>query len=237
MPVHPAPEPSPLPAGTLGLVVLAAGRGERFGRDKVWLPMRGQPLLVHCLRALAAPPVARVALVVSAEHLPDAQALSSSLPLPAVAVVGGARRQDSVANGLQALGACDWVAVHDAARPLATRDLLLRTWRAAQTTGAAIAAVPQTETVKRVRDGQVVETLPRAELWAVQTPQVFRTDLLRRAHATIADDVTDDAALVERLGVTVRIAEGSYANIKVTTPDDLALAAFLWQQQESGSLD
>ena len=237
MSVHTAPETSPLPAGTLGLVVLAAGRGERFGRDKVWLPLRGQPLLVHCLRALAASPVARVALVVSAERLPEAQALASSVPLPTVAVVGGARRQDSVANGLQALGACDWVAVHDAARPLATQELLLRTWRAAQTTGAAIAAIPQTETVKRVRDGQVIETLPRAELWAVQTPQVFRTDLLLRAHATIADDVTDDAALVERLGVTVRIVEGSYANIKVTMPHDLALAAFLWQRQESGSLD
>jgi 2-C-methyl-D-erythritol 4-phosphate cytidylyltransferase len=150
--------------------------------------------------------------------------------LPTVVVPGGARRQDSVRNGLDALGPCDWVAVHDAARPFATRDLLLRTLDAAQPTGAAVAAVPVKDTIKRVRDGAVLQTLPRAELWAVQTPQVFRADLLARAHHA-TDDATDDAALVERLGIQVRVAQGAYDNIKITTPDDLALAAWLLDQR------
>lgn len=212
---------------SLGLIVVAAGRSERMGHDKLWALLGDRPLLAHALSALAGPPVERVALVVAAARLAEARALVAALPVPATVAPGGARRQDSVRNGLLALGPCAWVAVHDAARPFATRALLERTLAAARATGAAVAAVPVKDTVKRVRDGVVVETPPRAELWAVQTPQVFRGDLLARAHREIADDVTDDAALVERLGVQVRVADGAYNNVKITTPDDLALAAWL----------
>jgi 2-C-methyl-D-erythritol 4-phosphate cytidylyltransferase len=215
----------------LGLVVVAAGRGERLGRDKVWEPLSGEPVVARALAALAVPPVERVALVVAAARLADGQALARCLALPAVAVPGGARRQDSVRNGLLALGPCEWVAVHDAARPFATREILLRTLAAAQRTGAAVAAVPVADTIKRVADGLVVETLPRDELWAVQTPQVFRGELLARAHREQPDDATDDAALVERCGATVGVAEGAYDNIKITTPDDLELAAWLWTRR------
>src|SRR5436305_12616520 len=111
----------------LGLVVVAAGRGERFGQDKVWATLAGRPLVAHALAALAGPPVERVALVVAEGRLAEGEALAATLPIPAVVVVGGARRQDSVRNGLLALGEPLWVAVHDAARPFATRDILLRT--------------------------------------------------------------------------------------------------------------
>jgi 2-C-methyl-D-erythritol 4-phosphate cytidylyltransferase len=203
-----------------------------MGFDKVWAPLGERAVVARALAALAVPPVERVALVVAAGRLAEARALAATLPLPAAAVLGGVRRQDSVRNGLLALGDCEWVAVHDAARPLATPALLERTFAAARATGAAVAAVPVTDTVKRVRDGAVLETLPRAELWAVQTPQVFRADLLARAHAASADDATDDAALVERLGVAVRVALGAYDNIKITTPDDLTLAAYLLPSAE-----
>jgi 2-C-methyl-D-erythritol 4-phosphate cytidylyltransferase len=203
-----------------------------MGFDKVWAPLGEQPVIARAVAALARPPVERVALVVAAGRLAEARALAATLPLPTAAVLGGVRRQDSVRNGLLALGGCEWVAVHDAARPFATPALLERTFAAAQVTGAAVAAVPVTDTVKRVHDGAVVETLPRAELWAVQTPQVFRADLLARAHEASADDATDDAALVERLGVEVRVALGAYDNIKITTPDDLARAACLLRSAE-----
>jgi 2-C-methyl-D-erythritol 4-phosphate cytidylyltransferase len=215
----------------LGLAVVAAGRGERLGRDKVWEPLGGEPVVARALAALAVPPVERVALVVAAARLADGQALARRLALPAVAVPGGTRRQDSVRNGLLALGPCEWVAVHDAARPFATREILVRTLAAAQRTGAAVAAVPVVDTIKRVADGLVVETPPRGELWAVQTPQVFRGELLARAHREQPDDATDDAALVERCGVKVGVAEGAYDNIKITTPEDLELAAWLWARR------
>jgi len=215
----------------LGLIVVAAGRGERLGRDKVWEPLGDQPVVARALAALAVPPVERVALVVAAARLAAGRALAGRLPLPTVVVPGGARRQDSVRNGLLALGPCEWVAVHDAARPFATPAILLRTLAAAQTTGAAVTAVPAVDTIKRVANGLVVETPPRGELWAVQTPQVFRGALLARAYREQADDATDDAALVERCGVAVRVAEGAYDNIKITTPDDLELAAWLWTRR------
>lgn len=226
----PGPEDFAPPA-QLGLIVVAAGRGERLGQDKAWVPLGGRPLVAHSLGALARPPVERVVLVVAAERLAAGRALAAQAAVPTIAVVGGARRQDSVRAGLLALGPCAWVAVHDAARPFADHALLLRTLEAARATGAAVAAVPVQDTIKRVRDGRVVETLARAELWAAQTPQVFRGPLLARAHREATTEATDDATLVERLGVPVAVAAGAYVNIKVTTPDDLVLARLLWQQR------
>jgi 2-C-methyl-D-erythritol 4-phosphate cytidylyltransferase len=225
-PQHPSQQPALGTQHSLGLIIVAAGRGERFGGDKVWELLGGQPLVARSLAALAGPPVDCVALVVAPARLADGRALARMLTVPCVVVPGGARRQDSVRNGLLALGPCDWVAVHDAARPFATRDLLVRTLAAAQASGAAVPAVPITDTVKRVRDGLVVDTVPRADLWAVQTPQVFRAALLAQAHRTAVDDATDDATLVERLGTRVAVAEGAYNNVKITTPEDMALAAW-----------
>lgn len=149
-------------------------------------------------------------------------------------VAGGAERQDSVFNGLQALPPdCDWVLIHDGVRPFASSELLKRTWDAALTNGAAIAALPASDTIKRVRAGQVVETVPREELWLVQTPQVFRREILFEAYRE-ADRQgwvgTDDAFLVERLGLPVAVVTGERSNIKVTTPEDLVWGSWFLAQ-------
>jgi 2-C-methyl-D-erythritol 4-phosphate cytidylyltransferase len=183
--------------------------------------------VAHTLGALGVAPVERLVLVVGAGRLAAARALLEPLRIVAVAVTGGELRQDSVRKGLRALGPCEWVAVHDAARPLATRELLLRTLASAAATGAAVAAVPVKDTIKRVRQGAVVETLARDELWSVQTPQVFRRSLLAEAHRAVREEATDDAVLVERCGGAVQVAEGAYDNIKITTPEDLEFAAWL----------
>jgi 2-C-methyl-D-erythritol 4-phosphate cytidylyltransferase len=169
--------------------------------------------------------------VVAREAMPRLAALEAELRkigklLPAVA--GGAERQDSVRCGLAALpGEVTHVAVHDAARPLVRPRDVSQVVRAARSCGAALLAVPVRDTIKRVQAGVVVGTPPRSECYAAQTPQVFRIDWLREAFAKAdADGVraTDDAALVERLGVTVEVVEGDPGNLKITTADDLALA-------------
>jgi len=119
---------------------------------------------------------------------------------------GGRRRQDSVAAGLSRLSDCDWVVVHDGARPLVTADLINRGLEAAKETGAAVAAVPVTDTIKLAGDDRIVhQTPPRQNLWAVQTPQVFRTDIITEAYSRANGDVTDDASLVEQLGYRVNL--------------------------------
>jgi 2-C-methyl-D-erythritol 4-phosphate cytidylyltransferase len=143
-------------------------------------------------------------------------------------VAGGAERQESVARGLAAVPpTAPWVLIHDGVRPCITPALVRRVIEAAQTHGAAIAALPVTETLKRGAGGRVKETVPRDGLWAVQTPQGFRTELLREAHRRATGDGvagTDDAALVERLGVPVHLVPGLPGNVKITRPDDLPLA-------------
>jgi 2-C-methyl-D-erythritol 4-phosphate cytidylyltransferase len=137
-----------------------------------------------------------------------------------------------VLAGLEALAGVEYVAIHDAARPLVTPELFAAGFAAARTTGAAIAAVPVVDTLKRVSlAGAVLDTVPREGLWAVQTPQVFRYDLLLAAHRADAADVTDDAMLLEALGHTVHVYPGSSRNLKVTTAGDLVLAAALLDQR------
>jgi len=146
---------------------------------------------------------------------------------------GGRRRQDSVAAGLRRLSNCDWVVIHDGARPLVTVDLINRGLEAARETGAAVAAVPVTDTIKSAGDDRIVhQTPPRQNLWAVQTPQVFGIKIITEAYSGANGDVTDDASLVEQLGYRVKVYMGSYDNIKITTPDDLALAEVLWRKYE-----
>ena len=144
---------------------------------------------------------------------------------------GGRRRQDSVAAGLKKLNDCDWVVVHDGARPLVTVELIEQGLAEARETGAAAAAVPVTDTIKVAEDDRIVhQTPPRQNLWAVQTPQVFGYPIIAEAHHKAKGEVTDDASLVEQLGYKVKLYMGSYDNIKITTPDDLALAEVLWQK-------
>ena len=141
--------------------------------------------------------------------------------------IGGERRRDSVRAGLKHLPHSDWTVIHDGARPLADCAMVENGLQHAAETGAAAAAVPVADTIKRATaEGLVEGTLEREGLWAVQTPQVFRTDLLKEAHEADSDDATDDASIVERIGA-VKLFEGDPANIKVTTPTDLAVAEAL----------
>jgi 2-C-methyl-D-erythritol 4-phosphate cytidylyltransferase len=126
---------------------------------------------------------------------------------------------------LKLLDDCEWIIIHDGARPLLTQDLILRGLEAARETGAAAAAVPVTDTIKLAgEDRTVIETPPRRNLWAVQTPQVFRTAIIKEAYRQAQGDVTDDSTLVEQTGGRVKLYMGSYDNIKITTPRDLAIA-------------
>ena len=172
----------------------------------------------------------RIVLVVNEKNLEWSRQLVADEGFAKVSDVcpGGERRQDSVAAGLNKLDNCEWVLIHDGARPLVTVDLIERGLEAAQRTGAAIAAVPVTDTIKAAGDDRIVrQTLPRQNLWAVQTPQVFSIEIIKKAYQRANDDVTDDASLVEQSGGKVALYMGSYDNIKVTTHDDLILAEAL----------
>lgn len=221
-------------------IVPAAGRGIRMGggKPKQFLELFGKPILAHTLGALSRVPFLSSIFVIVPEDFIEsagciARELIESAPAgsarPAVFVVaGGAERQDSVYNGLQRLPpGCGWVLIHDGVRPFASPELMSATLEGARATGACIAALRATDTVKRARGGVVSETVPRDEIWLVQTPQVFRKDIILAAYEEAVRSGwsgTDDASFVERVGVAVSIVQGEKSNIKVTTPDDLEWA-------------
>lgn len=202
-------------------IVLAAGRGRRFGGEtpKQYLPLGGRRVLDWSLEVARAS-TDGVVLVVGADRRDDDE------PLADAVVVGGAERADSVRAGLAALPSdCEIVLVHDGARPLASADLYAKVIEAvAGGASGAIPALAVTDTIKRVdADGRVLETVPRADLVAVQTPQAFRVEVLRRAHAG-GEAATDDAALLERHGDVVVVVPGETENLKITRPEDLPSA-------------
>jgi 2-C-methyl-D-erythritol 4-phosphate cytidylyltransferase len=206
----------------LAIVLVAAGASTRMGFPKLWVEVCGQPLLVRAIAAARAADPSELVVVVSDDRLrPTAELAPDARVVP-----GGPRRRDSVAAGLAASQA-PWLAIHDAARALAPPELFRRGLEAAQRTGAAVPGLPLKDTIKRVTDSLVIETPPRAEHVAVQTPQIFRRDLLEQALGLSNEDVTDEAALVERLGVRVAVFAGDERAFKVTTPLDLALARTL----------
>jgi len=223
-------------------VVLAAGRGERLGEriPKAFVMLRGKPLLVRSLEALSAvDEVDQVLPVVAADDLERVDRLDlGHLTKLEAAVVGGAERQDSVRAALARLPeGAELVAIHDAARCLVAPADVSRTIAVAQRHRAAILAQPLRDTLKRVRSQVIVETPDRRECWAAQTPQVFRVGLLREAMAKADAEGflgTDDAQLVERLGVEVRVVEGSARNLKITTPEDLVVADAWLREAEAG---
>jgi 2-C-methyl-D-erythritol 4-phosphate cytidylyltransferase/2-C-methyl-D-erythritol 2,4-cyclodiphosphate synthase len=206
----------------LAIVLVAAGASTRMGFSKLWTDVCGRPLLAHAIALARAAEPLELVLVVSEDRLADAAYLAPNARI----VTGGARRRDSVAAGLAASSA-PWLAIHDAARALAPPELFARGFQAAQDSGAAVPGLSLKDTIKRVVDSRVVHTPARAEHVAVQTPQVFRRDLLERALALSDEDVTDEAALVEQLGVSVAVFAGDERAFKVTTPQDFALARAL----------
>ncbi|HEY7514330.1 MAG TPA: 2-C-methyl-D-erythritol 4-phosphate cytidylyltransferase [Vicinamibacteria bacterium] len=213
-------------------IIVAAGRGERMGasRPKAFLDLAGRPLLRRSALVFeAAPSVDGIVAVVPAEEVEAARAVLGSIRKLRAVVAGGARRQDSVLEGLKQApdGFAGVALVHDAARPLVDVPLVESVVRASAETGAALPVLGLVDTVKRVKDGRVLETIDRSELAAAQTPQGFRFALLVEAYEAAFRDrvaLTDEAMAVERLGRRVAAVPGSPINRKITTPEDLAWA-------------
>jgi 2-C-methyl-D-erythritol 4-phosphate cytidylyltransferase/2-C-methyl-D-erythritol 2,4-cyclodiphosphate synthase len=221
----------------LNVIIAAAGKGTRLGMgmNKAFVKLAGVPIIVHNLRQLNnLPDLGTVFIVVGSGELTEAEKMLKKYQtgyFPLVRwqlVAGGRQRQDSVANALaQIKEKTGWIAVHDGARPFAASELFAEVWSTARKTGAAIAAVPCKDTIKEVNPEKLVNaTLERSRLWAVQTPQIFSLELLRKAYAQLqkaGNMVTDDAGAVEQIGGKVAVVMGNYKNIKITTPDDLIL--------------
>lgn len=223
-------------------ILVAAGRGERMGagEPKAFLAVGGQPMLLRAARAFAAAPsVDGIVAVVPADRVAAAREMLGGVGKLREVLAGGKRRQDSVLSGLQAVpaGFDGVVLVHDAARPLVEVELIEAVAKAAAETGAALPVLGLVDTVKRVRDDRVVETLDRETLAAAQTPQGFRVAVLHRAYKNAFRDgvtLTDEAMAVERLGEPVAAVAGSPRNRKLTTPEDLAWAEGLLRTEGRG---
>ncbi len=212
----------------VSVIIAAGGRGSRFGGPlpKQLLLLRGKPILQHSVEAfLRHPQVSDVVVAMPADLVADVPPFLRQSSKPLVVVAGGARRQDSVARAFARVPAqAEVVVVHDAARPLVSADTISRTIAAALEHGAAVAAMRATDTVKRAdASAMVVETLPREQVYLAQTPQAFRVAVLRAALA-LQVDATDEATLAERAGHVVQLVDGDSRNVKITTPDDFALA-------------
>lgn len=225
-------------------VVPAAGCGNRMGSDvkKQFLTLAGVPILGYALKTLEASRLVQTIVVVVGEGEEEycRQAVVDKLGLKKVTAVvhGGKERQDSVYSGLLALASdTDIVVIHDGVRPLLHDENLETVIGAAFSFGAATCAVPVKDTVKLAREGGfVAETLPRNSLWLTQTPQAFRYKVILDAHRRAREEnfkATDDAALVERLGMAVKLVDGNYRNIKITTPEDLIVALSLLESGQA----
>lgn len=227
-------------------IVLAAGQGKRMGSavPKQFLELNGKPLLYYSLECFEQSDlISEMILVASKDAIPFCWRIVEKYGFQKVKYVvpGGKERYDSVYEGLKACGDCEIVFIHDGARPFPDGEMLERTLEAADTYGACVAAVPAKDTMKVADADRFVEkTLDRKTLWNVQTPQVFRYDLICKAHAEIRkgsmEGVTDDSMIVETLGLCpVKLVMGSYDNIKVTTPEDLVIAENILQRKAAGT--
>ena len=219
------------PSENIGVIIVAAGTGQRIGQDKAFLTLAGRPLIAWSVDVCHKyEPVTQIVLVLNRNNISHGKKLATENKWDKVTGIytGGARRQDSVKAGLKKLQHCRWIIVHDGARPFLTVDLLRDGLESARETGASVAAVPVKDTIKLADDNKFVKTtLERQQLWIAQTPQVFRSDIITNAYANMNDDVTDDAMLVEKMGYDIRLYTGSYSNIKITTPEDMAIAEII----------
>jgi 2-C-methyl-D-erythritol 4-phosphate cytidylyltransferase len=224
-------------------IVVAAGSGSRLGlgEPKAFVTLGGKTLLLRTLLCLAQ--VRNISETIIAvpsgmEGRARAEATAAALPFPVKVVAGGAERHDSVRIALAVTSMeSDLVVVHDAARPLATAALFERCLDAAARLGGATTAIRVADTLKRVSEGMVAETISRVELWQAQTPQSFRREILLAAHERASRDggaATDDAGLVERIGGAVAVVDGSPLNLKITTPEDLEIAEALVDRAQAG---
>ena len=230
----PRGEPVPRQAPLVVALVPAAGRGLRMGGSvpKQFLSLGGEPLVIQSLRALqAAPMVDQIILAVphaDVEYCEHEIVSRQRFTKVTKVVAGGAERQDSVRHALAQIPSdTEIVLIHDAVRPFVTLRMIAEVVAAARKEGAAIIALPMRDTVKQVRmDGMIERTVDRTPLWLAQTPQAFRRDWIETAHRKAHVEgvrATDDASLVEWLGYSVAVVEGSGENIKVTRPEDLVI--------------
>ena len=223
------------------LLIPAAGMGKRMGsnRNKLLLPLLGQPIVAWTLQAAAATPsIQWVGVIGQPEDWPDFKQILASIEFakPVRLIQGGDTRQESVYNGLQALPSnAERVLIHDGARCLATPALFERCAESLLSCAGSIAAIPVKDTIKVVDEEKRIQDTPdRSRLWAAQTPQSFLVEQLKQCHHQGREQgwgVTDDAALFERCGLPVQIVEGEETNLKVTTPIDLAIAEFILRQR------
>ena len=221
----------------LAAIIVGGGSSRRMqGYDKLYAPLGGRPVIAAAVEVFeSSAEVAAIVLVVAADRVAYCEAQAGNRGWRKIRAIcaGGGSRSHSVANGLHALRgvAAAFVAVHDAARPFVTPALIARGLAGAQNHGAAVPGVPCADTIKRVdASDRACETLPRAALRSIQTPQVFARDIFERAYAAQAArlaEFTDDAAVVEATGASVYVVPGDYANMKITTPADLAFAQWL----------
>ena len=222
----------------VGAIIVAAGKSQRMsGTDKIFAPLAGQPVLLRVLQPfIDCPRIDRMVVVLNNRNYDEGKELivEQNWEKEVAVCIGGKRRQDSVIAGLKLLGDCDWVVIQDGARPLVTVGLIEDGLEAAQETGAAVAAVTATDTIKLAdKDMITTQTLPRDSLWLCQTPQVFLYDELIKAYREANAEVTDDAQIIELSGGKVKLYMGSYDNIKITTPADLAMAKMFLKRRKS----
>ena len=202
-------------------IIAAGGSGKRMGQRKQFLPLAGRSVLEWTISAFKnVPGISEIILVVSPDDLDRAKNLSAKI------TASGAERQDSVKNGMKLVAPdTDIVVVHDGARPLITADIIEKAIKEAMEYGACVVGVPVKDTIKRVGDDLFVEgTVDRDNLWQAQTPQAFKYEIITRALKKAKAKMTDDAKLVEDLKIKVKMVLGSYENIKITTPEDMAIA-------------
>lgn len=224
---------------SFGAVIVAAGKGSRMGtrESKQYLILNGKPIIIHTLEVFNRLPwLKEIVLVTGEGEVERCQNWIREYRLDKVSAVitGGSERQQSVHQGIKQISS-NWVMIHDGVRPFVTPEEIERCRDAALREGAAVLGVPVKDTIKLVNgQGFIAGTPDRQSLWAIQTPQAFRlSDLLEAHHSAERDGFTgtDDAMLVERLGVPVALVEGEYSNIKITTPDDLEYAVFLQKRK------
>lgn len=219
-------------------IITAAGYGKRMGQPKQFLELAGKAILERTIAVFDQSPVIDdIIVVVNAEDVDKVKKLKVKKVKKVVA--GGKERQDSVFSGLKALPKdTDIVAIHDGARPFVSTEMIEKAVAEAKECGAVVVGVPVKDTIKKVTSNQltVTSTVERSQLWAAQTPQVFKKELILRAfeQGMGKHQVTDDAMMVELLGVTVKLVPGSYENIKITTPDDLKMAEGILKKKNGG---
>lgn len=226
-------------------IVVAAGKGTRLGgaRPKQFLELRGVPVIIHTLRQFErCHEINEVITVLPAEDTAGFESLTKQFELKKAGrvVSGGTTRAQSVRNGLNAIDDAEIVAVHDGVRPFVAPEEIDQVVAAARENGAAVLTSPVADTIKRVQDGRIIETVSRAELRRALTPQCFQFAILKRAYETLDElessgpEITDDSLLVERLGVEIVTVEGSARNIKITNEEDLAFCEAILKSVVSG---